>query len=433
MTHQPSRVVISAGFNKTHMTTAAREVHDRGQLALAITGLYPTRVLTCFLRTTRISTRWRVPRLLERDEAIPLELVKSLAFPELVWALIRPLVSYVCDRRVLSQRACVTAWRLYGWRAGRLLTRLRPGATVYHYRAGYGQSSIDQARRLGMCVVCDQALAHPAVLGALVAGRGHMPQGGAGADSRARLSPIDRAVLHDIDRSDAVVVNSDFVKATFVACGWREDRVHVVSLGIDENFLRHVGPSVRRAAEGPLRMLFAGRFERRKGADVVAQALAGFEHEPWELVIAGPIEPEIGAEHWAFLADRRVKPLGSIPREQVAREMVNAEVLLLPSYAEGSARVVFEALACGCYVITTANAGSVVEDGVHGALIPPGNARALCDALSVAWSDRARLADIGNRNAGLVRERHRQSEYGKHLSSVYAELVAQQRASAVAP
>lgn len=430
MTRRPPRVVISAGFNKTHMTTAAREVYDRGQLALAITGLYPTPLLTWLLRTTRLSARWRMPRLLERDEAIPSRLVKSLALPELVWASVRHLVSYLRDRHVLSQRACVTMWRLYGWRAARELTHLQPRATVYHYRAGYGQSSIDRARRLGMCVVCDQALAHPAVLDALVAGRGQMPQGGADADSLARLSPIDRAVLHDIERSDAVVVNSDFVKESFLACGWAEHRVHVVSLGIDENFLRHVPPTPRRAADGPLRLLFAGRFERRKGADVIAQALSGFQHEPWELAIAGPIEPKIGAQHRAFLADRRVKLLGSIPRRHLAGQMLGAEVLLLPSYAEGSARVVFEALACGCYVIATPNSGSVVEDGVHGALIPPGNTQALRDALRVAWSDRARLADIGNRNAALVRERHRQSDYGNQLSAVYAELVGQERASA---
>ena len=35
-------VVVSAGFHKTHMTTAAREAFVRGLLSVAITGAYPT-------------------------------------------------------------------------------------------------------------------------------------------------------------------------------------------------------------------------------------------------------------------------------------------------------------------------------------------------------------------------------------------------------
>jgi glycosyltransferase involved in cell wall biosynthesis len=169
-------------------------------------------------------------------------------------------------------------------------------------------------------------------------------------------------------------------------------------------------------------MLFAGRFERRKGADILAEVLACLESLEWELTIAGPIAPDIRAAHGDFLADPRVVELGTISRPELAREMAKTPVFVFPSYAEGSARAVFEALACACYVITTPNSGTVVEDGVHGALVPPGDGEALAAAIVDADRDRDGLAAIGNENAALVRECYRQQNYGDGLERVYRSL-----------
>ena len=172
-----------------------------------------------------------------------------------------------------------------------------------------------------------------------------------------------------------MLVNSEFAKATYVAMGWPADRVHVVYLGVDNNFLGAVGDVRREPASGRLRMLFAGRFERRKGVDVLVEALAELDSVDWELLIAGPMTADVEAEHSDFLADPRVVELGTLSRPELARRMLEVPVFVFPSYAEGSARAVYEALACGCYVIATPNSGSIVEDGIHGALVRPGTPR----------------------------------------------------------
>ena len=48
----------------------------------------------------------------------------------------------------------------------------RAGARVYHFRAGFGQSSIPLAQQLGMHVICDHAIAHPVVMDELIRNRG---------------------------------------------------------------------------------------------------------------------------------------------------------------------------------------------------------------------------------------------------------------------
>lgn len=103
--------------------------------------------------------------------------------------------------------------------------------------------------------------------------------------------------------------------------------------------------------------------------------------------------------------------------------MATADVFIFPSLAEGSARIVFEALACGCYVITTPNSGSIVKDGIHGALVPPGDVDTLEATIRYAITHPDKVAQIGKRNAELIRSRYRQKDYGDVLFQLYERLI----------
>jgi glycosyltransferase involved in cell wall biosynthesis len=362
-------VAVSNGFHKMHLATAAREANDRGFLKLLVTGAYPTPAFRRLLRALPVRGPARLRRLEHRGEDIPLERVQVLFLPELLEQLARGLARVPLLRR-LSEKLIVATYRLYGRKAARALVRAQ-GAQIYHFRAG------------------------------------------------------TKAALEDLDRSDAVVVSSPFVKETFMRVGWTPERVHVAYTGIDENFF-HYGelPVPRRSApSGPLPLLFASVLSRRKGAKTLVEALelVGSRID-WDLVVAGPVGPDIAAKHRSFFADPRVEVLGNLARPQFKAQLIARGVFPFPSNAEGSARAVWEALACGCYVITTPNAGSIVEDGVHGALVPPGDADALAEAIVAADSDRERIAEIGNRNAELIASSYRQSAYGDALTRIYADL-----------
>jgi glycosyltransferase involved in cell wall biosynthesis len=243
--------------------------------------------------------------------------------------------------------------------------------------------------------------------------------------ARPPQHPLWRAILADLERADALVVNSGFIKEQFVRLGVPAERLHVVYLGVDEPFFQRASAGPRRRPDGALRLLFAGRFEEAKGADTIMSALAEAGAEDWELVIAGPIPSAIRREHAALLDDSRVTPLGTVDRNRLADEMLRTDVFVFPSLAEGSARVVFEALACGCYVVTTPNAGSIVEDGVHGVLVPPSDPPALAEALRTASENRELVRDVGRSNAALISARFRQRDYGNGLAALYARLTAE--------
>jgi glycosyltransferase involved in cell wall biosynthesis len=89
----------------------------------------------------------------------------------------------------------------------------------------------------------------------------------------------------------------------------------------------------------------------------------------------------------------RVEFVGTVPRESLPAAYADADVLAVPSLAEGHALAPLEAVASGTPVVGSDIPGirETVEDGVNGLLVPPGDPAALADALCRALGDAALL------------------------------------------
>ncbi|HLW01571.1 MAG TPA: glycosyltransferase [Ktedonobacterales bacterium] len=90
-------------------------------------------------------------------------------------------------------------------------------------------------------------------------------------------------------------------------------------------------------------------------------------------------------------------------RQDVADLLAASDLSVLPSLLEGLGLVVLEAMVMRCPVVATNGGGIVelVEDGVHGLLVPPADAEALAAALERIMTDgqlRARLIEAGYRH-----------------------------------
>jgi glycosyltransferase involved in cell wall biosynthesis len=399
-------VIISNGFNKFHMSIAAAEAHRRGLLSTFITGAYPTLAMQRAARLAGVDRTRKFSRLLARGDEIPTDLVHALPSAELI-SVVRP-------------RWSAAALRYYGLRACEFVRQAAArGARIYHYRAGFGLQSVHLAKRLGLFALCDYSIAHASMVESLTESRGKLPSVPQGPPRSA----VWRTVLEDVELADLVLVNSDFVKQTFLLQGWPESRIHVIYLGVDQAFLNSIPERVERSEkEKPLRLMFAGGIGKRKGVDTLIDALR-LVPGGCTLDVAGIFVDESSTMRDFILHDARVNYLGPLSREQLARRMTKCDVFVFPSYCEGSARVVMEALACGCFVIATPNTGSIVETGVHGIVVPPGDAEELARAISKAMNNRQNVYEVGLRNAELIRAQHRQGRYGDDLESLYRLII----------
>jgi glycosyltransferase involved in cell wall biosynthesis len=170
-----------------------------------------------------------------------------------------------------------------------------------------------------------------------------------------------------------------------------------------------------------MRFLFAGGFNRRKGAHVLLDAIQGIGNFDWMLTVAGAIDQEFSGTVRS-MRNPRVRFLGAVLRSQLAGLMLDHDVLVFPSLAEGSARVVFEGMAAGMATITTPNAGSVVEHGKHGWIVAPGDSGALRDDMVTAMQHRSTVASYGKNSQDLIRQQYDSSIYGQKLISFYNRL-----------
>ena len=183
-------------------------------------------------------------------------------------------------------------------------------------------------------------------------------------------------------------------------------RVKVWSRGIDkERFSPLRRDLAWRASLGIGRdeptIAFVGRLVLEKGLDVVAATMAELTRRgvPHRLLVVGD-----GPARAKF--ERQVPEAvltGFLGGLALPRAYASADIMFNPSTTETFGNVTLEAMASGLPIVAADATGNacLVEDGVSGSLIEPGNAVAFADAIAALIADPAKRAAAGQ--AGLAR------------------------------
>src|SRR5262249_31401989 len=103
-------------------------------------------------------------------------------------------------------------------------------------------------------------------------------------------------------------------------------------------------------------------------------------------------------------------------------------VFVLPSFAEGLPNVVMEAFAAGVPVVATAVDGTpeVVDEGISGYLVPPGNADALADRIRRLVDD-DRRSEMGQRGRERVHREFTFAAQAEKYRRLFERLTARRR------
>ena len=118
--------------------------------------------------------------------------------------------------------------------------------------------------------------------------------------------------------------------------------------------------------ERPLRLLLIGDLaSTRKGADVALAAMERVRRPDVQLRLVGGGRLQQVLEQ-QVATDRRVRLLGPLAPEQVARELQEADVLLFPTRADVFGLVLVEAMGAGVAPIVARGAGAVDDLSVNG-------------------------------------------------------------------
>ena len=178
--------------------------------------------------------------------------------------------------------------------------------------------------------------------------------------------------VEEYDLADLILVLSEKAADTFRVQGFPEEKLYYLPRGVDiERFTPGTRPPHFRA-------VFSGALIERKGVHHLLEAWHRLQLKDAELWLVGAIHDEIRPYLEKF-ADSSIKVIGFAQKPETY--LRQSTVHVFPSQCEGSAKVTYEAAACGLPQITTREAGDVVEDGVQGIVIPPANVDALAAAI----------------------------------------------------
>lgn len=237
---------------------------------------------------------------------------------------------------------------------------------IYHIGAGHEDDPIAAARRVLQYI------------------RDHNIDGAINNDN-----PVLQSIAPGLSCPLVVVGHLDKMSIAALACYRPEWSDYVVAISNDMQrayVLKHGVPPTKcpvihngmrdpghdgnfdQKSPGVLRVVYAGEFSRRKGADLALRAmLTG--HEAWrgvELDWFGAA-PERVTKRVAGLPHVRLH--GRVPRDELLGTLRMADVFLLPSRAEGCPMAMLEAMSMGIVPVTSNGTGAMrwlIDSGMEG-------------------------------------------------------------------
>ncbi len=204
-------------------------------------------------------------------------------------------------------------------------------------------------------------------------------------------APLEAWIRGLYRRCDALVTPSESMVDVLREQDMNDD-ISIWSRGVDRNLF---DPSKRDfawrrqlgIADGDVAIAFLGRLVMEKGLDVFADTVVELRNRNLAhkvLVIGdGP------ARKWFEQSLPGGIFAGFQTGANLGRALASADVFFNPSITETFGNVTLEAMASGLPVVASAATGStsLVQNGVSGALVPPGTAGAFADAIAPYLTD----------------------------------------------
>jgi glycosyltransferase involved in cell wall biosynthesis len=178
------------------------------------------------------------------------------------------------------------------------------------------------------------------------------------------------------------------------------------------------------AADEP-RLLCVGRLIPIKGHIVLLRAFAQARRQVPSLRLdiagRGPLEPALRALTKELGVEDAVRFLGYVAPIQGAIE--DAAAVVVPSMGEGFGMVALEAMERARPVVAAeiGGLGELVEDGVTGYLVPPGEAEPLADAIVAVASNLPRAAAMGEAGRRRALEEFLQDRCTDRTEALYQQ------------
>jgi glycosyltransferase involved in cell wall biosynthesis len=229
--------------------------------------------------------------------------------------------------------------------------------------------------------------------------------------------------MAEYDAVDAISVPTRYAARTFTERGIPEGKVFINPYGVELSRFFQSTTGENNEAGRPVRILFVGRVDIRKGIPWLLRAFAPLAKTA-ELHVVGPVPKDMRR-----ILDREsltnVKIHGPVPSTALPEIYKSADIFCLPSLEEGFALVLLQAMAAGLPVVASDVSGAedLIVPGEHGYLVPPRDVGALSDKLSILIQDGARRTTMGSAVQKRVEAGYTWRDYGDRAVGIIEALL----------
>ena len=294
-----------------------------------------------------------------------------------------------------------------------------PDARILHGQGNYSLPAMRAAREHGMVIISD-------VTGQLAPIR-HRQLSDEYRHHGLRYREISnflaRRRIAEARFADGVFAPSDAVAAGLEECGIDPARIHLVPFAssLCVQLLNGKRPARKHSI---IRLLYVGNIAIAKGIRILIEAFRTLRTRLGPTITLDLIGPAQSCA-LAYLAKLPQGCVwhGPLPQTELSRHLAAADVFVFPSLSEGSSLALLEAMAAGCAVITTPDAGSPIKHDQTGILIPPRNSEALADAIHDLQANPAKHKSLGKVARQLIATDITQG-YGKRVEAAYDRVFA---------
>ncbi|QHT65766.1 glycosyltransferase family 4 protein [Rhodocytophaga rosea] len=275
--------------------------------------------------------------------------------------------------------------RLYDWYVSRQITKEKVNIVI-----GYENASLltfKAAKNSGKITVLDLAQVHHKLIEKL---RDEYTDFRKTLSSDTLFAETNSLKTEHYKYTDYVFTLSTFARQTLVDAGFPESRIYTLNLGFDPN---NFALKSQYNTSATFKLLFAGTLTKRKGIHLFLEALRQLSLPDIQLTLVGPVAD---AQDVLDLYEGEYVHIPFLPHNELVTYYQNADVFIFPSYLDGWAMVVLEAMACGTPVIISENTGAkdaVAKGG--GFIIPIDNIDAIKEKILFFYYNRDQIKKIG--------------------------------------
>ena len=185
-------------------------------------------------------------------------------------------------------------------------------------------------------------------------------------------------------------------------------------------------------------ILFCGRFERRKGAELILQCIKNILSIDPSITVTIAGETEItGAQNYRYAIERiltqeerrRVWFPGPLSRQQLFSLYYNSSLFLLPSLYENAPYSLLEAMAAGLPVIASdrGGIGEIITHNVNGLLFSPDNPSELLSYIAELFRSSEKVQSLSKNAVQTILQQYAPDKTIEDHISLYQSVINNNR------